>query len=155
MIYINHQILTLTKAIPTEHKIGLSWRWAPIDERVCLYQPRQCCLHWQLYHHREIQHCDQPCDSLPGCLGRVSRPRTWAGRRWEGLSNLVGQSQEQFEDVLHERKVWLVLIMSPLFSFSLFTSFNGLGTTGRGQLQQLSSLSSSQGQLLDKDITGF
>jgi len=72
----------LTKAIPIEHKAGLLWRWVPIDQWVCSYRPRQCYLHWRRYHHLELRHYDQPCDSLPVCQTRVPPPRAWAGRRW-------------------------------------------------------------------------
>jgi hypothetical protein len=155
MIHINHQISTLTMATPIGRKAGLLWRWASTDQWVCLYRPRRCYLHWQPYHHHETRHSDQPCDNLPVCRERASLPRTWACRHWTGISMVLNLSKVQIRNLLHQRKVRQVIIVSPPVCFFFITTFNSLCTTSRSQFQQLRSLSSSQSQLLDKGITSF
>jgi hypothetical protein len=155
MIHINHQISTLTMATPIGRKAGLSWQWAPTDQWVCLYRPRRRYLQWQPYHHHEPRHFDQPCDNLPVCRERASLPRTWACRRWRGISMVLSLSKVQIKNLLHQREMRQVIIMSPFVSLFLVTTFNSLCTTRRSQLQQLSSLSSPQSQFLDKGITSF
>jgi hypothetical protein len=155
MIHINHQISTLTMATPIGRKAGLSWQWAPTDQQVCLYRPRRCYLHWQPCHRHEPRRSDQPCDNLPVYRGRASLPRTWVCRRWIGISMVFNSSKVQIKDLLHQRKVRQVIIMSPFISLCCVTTFNSLCPTRRSQLQQLSSLSSPQSQLLDKGITSF